>query len=118
LTNYPRRSFLEETRAIIVPYQTDRSTWISPSECVWDGPDNPLKVVLSSCKLISDNATLVDFFRNTVEVPNVNWVDLIDILRWNKGHPEHTDAEDISATYQQLQAVMMNCGYHEVATIS
>ncbi|PQE17368.1 ATPase-like ATP-binding domain protein [Rutstroemia sp. NJR-2017a BVV2] len=112
------QSFLEKTRAIIVPYQNDRSIWTSPSDCVWVGPDNPLKVVLSSCKPISDNATLVDFFRNTVGIPNVNWMDLIDILIWNKGNPEHTDADDISATYQQLQALMINCDHQEVATIS
>ncbi|PQE26370.1 ATPase-like ATP-binding domain protein [Rutstroemia sp. NJR-2017a BBW] len=107
-----------KTRAIIVPYQNDRSTWMSSLECVWDGPVNPLKVVLSSCKLISDNATLVDFFRNTVEISGVGWVDLVNTLSWNKGNPEHTDAENIFAIYQQLQALMINLHHHEVVTIS
>jgi hypothetical protein len=91
---------------------------MSSLECVWDGPVNPLKVVLSSCKLISDNATLVDFFQNTVEIPDVGWVDLVDMLSWYKGNPEQTDICDISAIYQQLQALMINLSHHEIVTIS
>ncbi|PQE23988.1 ATPase- ATP-binding domain protein [Rutstroemia sp. NJR-2017a WRK4] len=114
------RSFLEENRAISVPLpnQTGRSRWISPSECVWDGPENPLKVVLSSCKHVADNAVLVDFFRNTIGIPKVNFMHLIDILHWIKDHPENSDVGDISATYQQLQAHMVNYGHQEVAKIS
>jgi hypothetical protein len=52
--------------------------WTGTSSCVWNGPSvMRLKIVLSDSQRYLDDQTLKHFFRNTLEVQDADWKDIV-----------------------------------------
>jgi hypothetical protein len=57
---------------------TEGGMWTGTSSCVWNGPSvMRLKIVLSDSQRYLDDQTLKHFFRNTLEVQDADWKDIV-----------------------------------------
>ncbi|RYO85251.1 hypothetical protein DL766_000105 [Monosporascus sp. MC13-8B] len=108
------RRFFEEEAAIWISYShgeyMGQTEWVSPSECLWDAPDNmvsmkPLKplyqAALAGTRLDMDE--LEGFFRKVLQVQDLTYAHIIDeIMALRRKYKHAVDLQYLRQLYEKL----------------
>lgn len=82
------RSTFEEHQLIFVPqWKSEPAFWTDPDECLWDAPSDfmtkvPLKEIYTSFfhDLSAALERMEEFFRDTLKIDDIDWLDVIEEL--------------------------------------
>jgi hypothetical protein len=89
-------------------YGDSDAKWASPSECLWDAPDDtiskyPIKALYTDAfgALGADMLVISGFFRETLAVPDMTWTYVIGELKALKQKPS-ASLDSIRRLYGRL----------------
>jgi hypothetical protein len=105
------RNLFETRAAILIPASRGRqATWVRPSQCLWDGPEDmqtkfPVKSLCQTYFAAAEPeaGSLEQFFRITLGLSDCSWRDLVDEVRHLK-ETSCTDFDRINALYKLIHA--------------
>lgn len=101
---------VKQESIVLVPSQVDRrATWLMPSNCVWEGPEdmifkNSLRSLYSRTLGHDEMVMLDDFFTRTLETSCASMADVVAELRARK-QSSRVEAMPIKRLYQYLDRI-------------
>ncbi|RYP79682.1 hypothetical protein DL769_002822 [Monosporascus sp. CRB-8-3] len=108
------RQFFEEEAGIWISYlhgeYRGQTEWVSPSECLWDAPDNmismkPLKPLYQAAFAGTrfDLDELEGFFHKVLQVQDLTYAHIIDeIMTLKRRHKHAVDLQTLRQLYEKL----------------
>jgi hypothetical protein len=94
--NY-RTSFETYDLIFVPPWKSKPASWEEPDECLWDAPSDfitkvPLKEIYASSfqDLDVELDHMAGFFRGTLDIDDIDWLDVISELEELKRQPTVT----------------------------
>lgn len=87
-TDFIYRNSFDTYDLIFVPqWKSKPASWTKPNQCLWDAPSDfmtkvPLKEIYTSSfhDLSTELGHVTEFFRETLGIDDIDWLDVIDEL--------------------------------------